>query len=213
MKFNKRLTKIIDKYQKDISPEFWFNYKACKKLLNDLINIRSQTPCVSFGVKSDEKKDDEYDEDTCCICLQDDNLMKTFCCNNYIHHLCLFRVLTSSNASCPICRADIHKVLAYKNEHDYYNAKVISFVSIIQLNITRIEELIKLKVIKEKHIDIFTNYNQIAVLKICKKIDKNLHINSKQYFQEYMKKSNILPEVARPKPRGLFECILNFIQS
>lgn len=197
MKFNKRLQKIVNQYKKHIPHEYWFNYKSFKKILNDITKIK---PIHTM-----------QDNEDCCVCLENNNLMNTFCCQNKIHHVCLFRVLASDIASCPMCRADIYTVLKFKNETDYYNARIISLISMIQLSINRIETIIRQGTMKEKYIRKFSEYNRIAVIKMCKKIDKNLHINCKPFFAELMNKHGILKE--NDKHHSILERICMFFNA
>lgn len=202
MKFNKKLNKIVEKNKLYIPYDFWFNYKGFKKVLNDIKRLN----------KAEQKEIASDTEDCCCICLENDNTMQTFCCKNCIHHTCLFRVLSSNIASCPICRADIYKVLKFTNEREYYNAKVISLISMIQLNINRIEDVVRQKYIfNHKYMKIFIQYNRLAIIKMCKKIDKNLHISCKQYFIDVMDKHGILK--AETRPHSLLERLYSLLQA
>lgn len=189
MKFNKKLYKIEEKYHYYIPYEYWFNYKGFKKILKDILQIK-----LNYVTNIE----DCNNEDCCCVCLENDNLIKTFCCKNKVHHLCLFRVLSSNIASCPMCRADLFKVLKSGNNIEYYHSKVISIISIMYLNIDKIETIIKNKAIKEKYVPIYIEYNRLAIIKMCKKIDKNLHINCKPFFIDLMNKRGILIEQAKP---------------
>lgn len=192
MKFNKKINKIAEKYHYYIPYEYWFNYKGFKKILKDILQIRLNYVMMNIQ--------DCNNEDCCCVCLENDNLIKTFCCKNSIHHVCLFRVLSSDIGNCPMCRAELLKVLKFSNNREFYDAKIISLISIIHININNIEAFIKRKVIKEKYLPIYIEYNRQAIVKMCKKIDKNLHINCQPFFIELMNKHGILIEQTK-KPQ------------
>ena len=189
MKFNKQLDKIITKYKYIIPPEHWFEYKKVKKLLKDATKV------IKFSLQYNPYQNNQNDDDCCCICLENNKLMRTFCCKNLIHHICLMQVLTSPVSSCPICRSHILKVLCHdiNNPKNVFDAKILSLVSTIQLNINKIEQVSNSKIIKNPQLhDLYRKNNYLAVVKICKKIEKQLHINIKDYFISVMKKNNIL---------------------
>lgn len=185
MKFNKKFKTIIDKHEKYIPRELWMKYKDLKKLLHEIILLRPSQDTSSLDA-----------DDCCCICLENDNLMKTFCCNNFIHEMCLFKVLSSNIPCCPFCRANISEVLKYKNDSQYYYIRVLSLISILQINIIAIESIIKQNIISQKYVPVFCQYNQLAIIKISKKIDKHLHIKCKDYFIDIIKKNRIISKNA-----------------
>ncbi len=195
MKFNKKLTSIIKKYNKHIPPHYWFDYKYLKKILNDAYKLLQ-------NIKISDN------DDTCCICLEGNNLMKTSCCHNSIHHLCLVKVLCSFVASCPICRARIEKVIVYNNDVERYDNKILTLISIIQLNINKIENVYRQKLIPKKYLRKYCYYNYTAVIKITKKIDKYLRTDIKGHFIELMSKTSLYKELQDDEKRPrCFDCI------
>jgi hypothetical protein len=186
MKFNKNLDRIKQKYEYIIPQEHWFEYKRCKKLLKEILKIINNDPYNNTSLDS---------EDCCCICLESNNLMRTYCCKAYIHHTCLLQVLISHIPACPMCRADIPKIISYdiNNPRQILDAKILSLLSIIQLNINKIEQIYNSKIIKNsKLLAKYKTFNYTAVIKISKKIDKHLHMNIKTFFTNVMKKHNVL---------------------
>jgi len=200
MKFNKKLLSVIEKYKKHIPPQHWFDYKRLKKLLKDAYALKSSS--------KDPYNDRNNDEDICCICLENDNLMKTFCCHNTIHHTCFVKVLCQTIAKCPMCRAPIEKTLIYHNDAECYNSKIIGLISVIQLNINKIEDIYKKKLVPKKYLRKYCYYNYTAIVKITKKIDKYLHTNIKEHFREIIKNKNIYHELqANTEVGTCFTCI------
>jgi hypothetical protein len=201
MKFNKKLTGVINKYSKHIHPEYWFDYKRLKKILNETYRLL-------HTLKSREAPNDTS-EDICCICLEPDNLMPTFCCHNSIHHVCLVKVLCSFVASCPMCRASIEKALVFHNDREYYDTRILTLISVIQLNINKVENIYKQNCIPDKYLRKYCYYNYIAVIKISKKIDKYLHSNIKGHFTEVIKNTNIFKELQEDdtKRHRCFDCL------
>jgi len=195
MKFNKKLTSIVKKYEKHIPPHYWFDYKRLKKILSDTCKLLHTL------------RDTHEIEDTCCICLEGNHLMKTFCCHNSIHHICLVRVLCSF-ASCPLCRKNIEKVLIFHNDAEHYDAKIITLISVIQLNIDKIENIYQQKLIAKKYLRKYCYYNYTAVIKITKKIDKYLHTSIKNHFAEVIINTKIYKELQDDTKRHTcFDCI------
>jgi hypothetical protein len=214
MKFNKELDKVTHQYKYTIPKEHWFEYKKLKKLLKKAVNImNNKLKYNPYAIQNYEEDSD----DTCCICLENDKLMKLFCCNNFIHHTCLVQVLTSRIPCCPMCRCDILKVITYESDDDLkeLNATILSIISVIHLNINKIEYICNSNIIKnQKLLTLYRHWNYIAVIKICKKIEKHLALkNIKEYFLNVMKKNNILAEHYKSisRPLECFNCILHNI--
>jgi hypothetical protein len=185
MKFNKKLIRVIEKYQKHIDLQYWFDYKRLKKMLKDAYALKRKDVCEHINEC----------EDMCCICLDNDNLMKTFCCHNTIHHTCFVKVLCSTIAKCPMCRAPMEKTLMYHTDIECYNSKIIALICVIQLNINKIESVYKKKLVPQKYLRKYCYYNYMAVVKITKKIDKYLHTNIKDHFMQIVKDKNIYHEL------------------
>lgn len=203
MKFSKELLNNIQKYKNYIPKEHWFNYKMFKKKLKHLVLehyllIHQRNLLNSKDNLNDEKykthmTNNEYDE--CCICLESSNLMKTFCCHNYIHHHCLVHTFTYAGMNCPLCRTPIQESIKFnpQNEQESLDAGILSLISCIHLEMMRIHHIcnnqLKESLISRHHIlKQFYNINMLAVTKICKKIDKQLHINIKPYFLNIIEK-------------------------
>lgn len=194
MKFSKELSNNIQKYKQYIPKEYWFNYKMFKKKLKYLVLdhylLIHQRNLLTIN---NEKT---HDDNECCICLESSNLMKTFCCHNYIHHQCLVHTFTYSNVNCPICRTPIQDSIKFnpQNEEESLDAGILSFISCIHLELMKIYYLCnnKLKYIlmsRQYIIKTFYEINMTAVSKICKKIDKQLYINIRPYFLNIIEKN------------------------
>jgi len=186
MKFNKYMRYHIVKYNKYINQKAWFDYKFIKKQIK---RIMRQYPMYinSFTYYSDN--------DSCCVCLESDNLMMTFCCHNYIHHKCLVHTLAFSTPGCPLCRTDIAKAIKCNatEPREKFDADIISIISHIHLNIMRVENIIQQKLItSSKVLKMYKKMNYTAVTKICKKFNKYLHIDVRQYFKDFVEKHAIL---------------------
>jgi hypothetical protein len=176
MKFGKELKSFIQS-QNNISYENWFEYKSIKKCVN---NIIINYPNIINNIKTYKYN---YDNNECCICLENKNLMKLFCCHNFIHHKCLVNSLAFCNSNCPLCRKTIHNVLAYdkNNIKECFDIEVISLIGIIHKNILKIEEYCKNNT-DNKFIKDYKKLNYKAIIKICKKIKKSIAIDLKDYF-------------------------------
>ncbi len=204
MKFNKQLDAVKNRYKCVIPIDQWFEYKKIKKLLkNASYIIKNKIKYNPYAVQVPV-------EDCCCVCLENDKLMKMFCCNNVIHHVCLIQVLTSSVMSCPMCRSNLQKVIAYEQDQaiQQLDATILSLISVIHLNINKIEDTYKSRVISNaKLMKIYSYWNYMAVIKICKKIEKQLHLKDlRTHFMNIMQKKNILIE-DRPSRSKIFRCL------
>jgi len=186
MKFNKYLREHTLKYNKYINPNDWFAYKFIKKLIKKTVR---QYPDFINTFPS------YSDSESCCVCLDNENLMKTFCCHNYIHHKCMVHTLAFSTSGCPLCRSDIATAIKYDATYprEKFDGDIISIISHIHLNILRIENICKSKLItNSKMLKKYKQINYTAVIKICKKINKYLHIDVRQYFKDIILKNKIL---------------------
>jgi len=199
MKFNKVLKAYIHKYKDTIKDDkMWFDYKAAKKTIKKILITYPEFKEYIFTSENPET-------DSCCICLDNKDLMKTLCCKHYIHHRCLMHTLVYCNSSCPLCRQDIIKAYFNKNldreslsGEQKFHLDVLSLVGIIHLNITRIETVynqIQNTKIRNRYCDI----NYMAVIKIAKKIHKYLHIDVVDYYIQIMRKKGILHPQASQK--------------
>lgn len=208
MKFNKELDEYKKRYIKYISNDKWFNYKYVKKVLKYTIVYYSN---VINNIKNNVYNYDNNEE--CCICLENDNLMRTFCCHNYIHHKCLVHSLTYSKSTCPLCRSPIEKVIKNNknDEKEGFDTVIIRLLSNMHLNIMNIEEFCINNKLDKKIISVYKRINYKAIIKICKKINKRIGINIKEYFINLIEKRKILivetpqpPTVALPTFLGCF---------
>jgi hypothetical protein len=202
MKFSKELNKNIQQYKNIIQKEYWFNYKLFKKklksiilkhylLLNqrNLINITYLNTCnVTLT-----NHDDVSEIDECCICLESNNLMKTFCCHNYIHHHCLVHTFTYSNIYCPLCRAPLQDSIKFNpaNTEESLDSEILSLISSVHLELIKIHYLCnnQLRTLKPTISKTYYNINMTAVIKISKKIDKHVHTRIKPYFSNIIEKN------------------------
>lgn len=192
MLFNKELNANISKYKKYIDTDKWFEYKKLKKIIK-YISIRY--PNIINNIKNNIYN---YENEECCICLENNNLMKTFCCHKYIHHKCLVHTLSFSNSCCPLCREIINKMIICNLDDDKeeFDTKILSLISIIHINIIKIENYILYnKVTKNRIIREYKIVNYKAIIKMCKKIDKKLGLNIKSYFIEVINKNKFINEI------------------
>jgi hypothetical protein len=185
MKFNKELNKYIHKYKIQIPVSYWFNYKFFKKSIKHILVLQN-----------DLEKQDFVQDDNCFICLDNDHLMKTFCCKQNIHHICYIESVLHTSDLCPMCRNPVSDYFAKQDTlcvNDNYNMSILSLISNIYLNIIKIENIYHKHLIRNEHIlHKFCHVNYIAVVKICKKILKLLHIDVWNYFSNIMQKKNIM---------------------
>ena len=198
MKFNRTLQGYITKYRYSIPPHFWFDYKKLKKQLkciknefNDIIN------------------NNKPENDECCICLEGGKLMHMFCCKQYIHHKCLINVFAYSTVLCPLCRANVHEYMASKLEtkEQKFNAAILSLLSNIYINIIKIENIYNRKLITNPTIlQKYCHINYTAIVKICKKIKKCLHIDIQDFYINIVNKNGIIKP---PKEREHHYCIVS----
>jgi len=134
-------------------------------------------------------------DDECCICLESSNLMKTFCCHNYIHHHCLVHTFTYSSINCPLCRSPIQNSIKFNPSslQESLDADILSLISSLHLELMKIYHVcnnqLKFTLAKQNILQQFYQINMTAVSKICKKIDKHLHINIKPYFLNIVEKN------------------------
>jgi hypothetical protein len=87
MKFNKYFQEEIKKQKDTITPQFWFDYKGIKKRIKTIIKKYED---IIYENNNDV-------DELCIICMEDDKeakLMKSFCCNYYIHHTCQMNTIT-----------------------------------------------------------------------------------------------------------------------
>jgi len=176
MKFGKELGTYILKYKDYICGDKWFNYKIVKKIIK---NISIIYPNIINNIKTYKYN---YDNEECCICLENRNLMQTFCCHNYIHHNCLVKSLAFSNPQCPLCRITIKKVLLYnvRDKKESFDSEILSLIGRLYQEIEKIKSCNK-ELIKNKNIiKIYKDINLKAIIKICKKIKKMLAIDIKE---------------------------------
>lgn len=200
MKFNKELHNIIIRYNKIISYDNWFEYKNIKKKIKNISIVHNEI------IKNIKNNNYDYEDEECCICFENNNLMKTFCCHKYIHHKCLVYSLAFSNSYCPLCRETLGKTLSScdtKNEKEIFDAKIISLISVIHLNIRKIENFYNTN--NNKIIPEYKKINYKALIKICKKINKKLCINLKEYFLLTVEKKGILKET--PTQNGVCQIL------
>ena len=186
MKFNKELRKYADKYKNKINSTYWFDYKLIKKLIK---NALCKYPQFIASLPS------KHPDESCCICLENDNLMLTFCCHNYIHHACMIHALAFCNSSCPLCRTDIRNAIEYNptNNKEKFDSEIMAIISNIHLGIMRIENICNQKLITHpKLLQKYKKMNHTAIIKICKKIYKYLHIDVMQYFLDVIHKHGVL---------------------
>jgi hypothetical protein len=212
MKFNKELEDYINKYKKYINADKWFSYKKFKKQLKSII---FKYPDIIKNIKNNIYN---YDNEECCICLENKNLMKTFCCHNYIHHKCLVHSLTYSNSYCPLCRSIINRTINcnINDNKERFDAEILGLVSNIHLNIINIETYYYNNRVSNKILNEYIKINKKAIIKICKKIDKRLGINIRDYFIKIIENKKIFIEllpssysISLPKFLGCFTNILS----
>lgn len=187
MKYNKQLRNNIEKYKEHIIPQYWFDYKDMKKKIKI---ISQKYKNILFN--------NEQSEEVCFICMDDNKnkkFMKTFCCNQYVHHTCNIEALSKCNFSCPMCRKNIYENTSYYINNDYnkLNYDVLALLSNIQLNIIKIENVyMKKLIINEKIMKRFCEINYISILKICKKIKKYINIECWDYFEKIININKII---------------------
>ncbi len=190
MKFNKELNKYIQKYKKQIPPSYWFHYKSFKKIIKHCLVLQKDIQ-IHYSAT----------DDSCCICLDNEHLMQTFCCKQNIHHICYINTVLYTSDLCPMCRKPISDYFAVQNAlsiFDKYNMTILSLISNICLNIIKIENIYQEQLIHNSHIlHKFCHINYIAVVKICKKILKLLHIDVRNYFENIMLKKNIIKKYTK----------------
>lgn len=188
MKFNKTLTEQIRKYETDIPVLLWFNYKDIKKRIKYL---RRLYPDIGSS--------ETNSEDCCCICLeQTGNMMHTFCCNHPMHYQCFIEAQMKSSELCPLCRNNngdyfgtcCRKPLVTQKQH--FDAKILEIISMIILNIMRIENICRVITINHKIMLKYREVNYVAVVKIAKKINKYLKVDLREYLLSVMRRTNIL---------------------
>lgn len=208
MKFCKELKRHMDFYyiHNCIPYQYWFGYKKYKKCLKQIKALYEIEPHSSDLLSQ------------CCICLESNTpMMKTFCCNNSIHHQCFIESILHTSTHCPLCRIDVTKFFTEpaKNQQDHLNYNVLSLISNIYLDIIKIENIctnmfILGKTVRQHYIQL----NYIALTKICKKIQKYTIINLKDYFINIINKRNILPEhMCATGKKPLFKKLLKFIKN
>lgn len=179
MKFNKTIQKYKVQYSNKIPTHYWFDYKHIKKLIKQTNSYESVS------------------QDECCICLESNtNLMTTFCCHQNIHHTCFVHTMAFSKAPlCPLCRADIANAIQYDkdNTKQVFDANIISIISYIHLNMMKIKDVCEKKLIQNTELmKKYKKINHTALIKICKKMNKHLHVNTVQYFLDTKAYKNII---------------------
>jgi hypothetical protein len=180
MKFGKEYSKYIIKIKEIDNRIVYVDYKNLKKLIKNI--IENYSDIITYNSNIIYNTDDE-----CCICLDNKNLMKTFCCHNYIHYTCFIDSMMNCSQSCPYCRCNLKDSIKYKNKLEEYDACIISLLSVIHIYLYDIERYCKNNSIKDY--DTLVKYKQlnyIAIIKICKKINKKLNIDCKKYFINYI---------------------------
>jgi len=187
MKFAKTFAKKIVQYQEHIPYHFWFNYKYFKKRLKIIINQYAD-------IIEKRKHHCANEENECCVCLQSNDLMKTFCCHQYIHHVCLVHTLTFGNALCPLCRTKIDTVISFNSNdrEESLDSDILSIVSYMYIDFMRFSSIFRRSLIyNEKMAYDFYTTNLTALDKICKKIDKHLAINTREHFSRLVEKDKL----------------------
>lgn len=205
MKFNKYFQHEINKYKDTISPQLWFEYKGIKKRIKTILK----------NYKDIYEKNNQGDDELCIICMEDNKekkLMKSFCCNYYIHYTCQMKTITKCSCNCPICRKYIIENLSnITNEFDLYNNEILSLLSYIQLNIIKIETVyLKKLIVNERSMKRYRELNYIAIMKICKKIKKYIDIDSLQYFKDIIDEKKILK--IQKKHENIFQKLIKYIR-
>lgn len=172
MKFSKELKIYMARYNKYVSNDEWFEYKNIKKELKQIVSCY---PRIITNIKTYKYN---FDHKECCVCLENTNLMNTFCCHNHVHHKCLVKSLAFSNMLCPLCRSSIDKVLSNNkyDEKECFDSNVLSLIAKIYQNKIKIENYYKNN-IDNKIIKEYKNINNKAIVKICKKINKKIAID------------------------------------
>jgi hypothetical protein len=173
MRFDEKLRTYIMRYRDDIHQEYWFEYKSLIKRIASMLRKYSD---IDQYVCQDKSED-------CCICLENGKLMRTFCCHNHIHHKCLIDSIISVSEKCPICRKDCLQFFDSSTYHtksleEQFNLDILSIISLIYLNILRIEKYINHNMPNNDPLtQKYSHINYIAIQKICEKIETFLHIN------------------------------------
>lgn len=189
MKFNKELNRFMTKYCKNVPLNGWFDYKIIKKKLKIIVQ--------TYNSVIETLKSYNNDEEECCICLDNKNVMKTFCCSQPIHHTCYIAALVYTSQSCPLCRQPSfgyfqHKDMIKENIQKL-NIEILSLISCIHLNIIKVENICESHIIRNHNIRLkYCSINYNAVIKICKKILRYFYVDVKDYFLKFMHKKNIL---------------------
>jgi hypothetical protein len=207
MKFCKELKRHMDFYHINnrVPYQYWFEYKKYKKCLKQIKGLNEIEP---------------YDTDLpeCCICLESNTpMMKTFCCNNCIHHQCFIESILHTSTCCPLCRIDVTKFFTEpaRDNQERLNYDVLSLISNIYLNIIKIENVCTNMLIIDKTVrQHYIQLNQIALTKICKKIKKYTNIDLKEFFINIINKHGILPKhMCVTRKKSLFKKLLKFIKN
>jgi hypothetical protein len=199
MKFNKTLRNYTKKYAYCVSPQYWFDYKSMKKYLKKIKIDYGDIIQTHF---------DSSTETECCICLEGTQLMQMFCCKQYIHHKCIIHLSTSCGFSCPMCRANIHEYISIKLEtrQQKLDAAILSLLSRIHLDIIKIENVYNRRlIINLITLQKYCHINYTAIIKICKKIKKSLHIDILNYFIDVLNKNGII----KPCESQHHSCVLS----
>lgn len=201
MKFNRTLQGYITKYSYSISPQHWFDYKMIKKQLK---RIKKEFPNAN--------NNNNQENNECCICLEEGKLMQLFCCKQYIHHKCLVHVFASSTILCPLCRANVHEHITSKLEtnEQKYNVAILSLLSNIYINILKIENIYNRKLITNPIVlEKYCNINYTAIIKICKKINKCLHIDILDFYLNIINKNGIIKPSKAIERHRRHRCVLS----
>jgi len=200
--FKKKLNAIVLKHYLIIHQRNLSRIQDIPNILNisNISNI-SNIPNISnisniSNIPNISNKNTSILQDECCICLESKNLMKTFCCHNFIHHHCLVHTFAYSNENCPLCRAPIQDSIRFNptNLEESLDAEILSLISSVHLEMIKFYYVYNNQLIyrlsrKQNIIKTFYQINITAVTKICKKIDKHLHINIKPYFLDIVEKN------------------------
>jgi hypothetical protein len=135
-------------------------------------------------------------------------LMQMFCCHQYIHHTCVMQLSACCGLLCPLCRANIHEYINKKLEtrRQKLDADILSLFSRIHLDIIKIENVYNRRlIINFITLQKYCHINYKAIIKICKKIKKSLHIDIVDYFTGMLNKKGII----KPKESRHSSCILS----
>ena len=109
---------------------------------------------------------------------------------------------------CPLCRANIHEYINKKLEtrRQKLDADILSLFSRIHLDIIKIENVYNRRlIINFITLQKYCHINYKAIIKICKKIKKSLHIDIVDYFTGMLNKKGII----KPKESRHSSCILS----